>query len=51
MKEKKSNTKDWLNAGTKQEVFVKKTITVVIAIYIIYQLGYRIGTFLAHIGL
>ena len=51
MKEKKSNTKDWLNTGVKKEVFVKKMLAVVITIYIIYQLGYGIGTFLAHIGL
>lgn len=51
MKEKKSNTNDWLNTGTKKELFVKKTLAVVISIYIIYQLGYAIGTFLAHIGL
>lgn len=51
MKEKKNNLKDWLNAGTKDRVFVKKMLAVVITIYIIYQLGYGIGTLLTHIGL
>lgn len=51
MKEKKRNTKGWLNTGTKREAFVKKMLAVVLTIYIIYRLGYAIGTFLAYIGL
>lgn len=51
MKEKKNNEKDWLNSGTKKECFVRKLLVAVITIYIIYQLGYGVGTFLAHIGL
>lgn len=50
MKEKKTDMKDWLNTGEKNALFVKKMFTVVITIYIIYQLGYGIGTFLAHMG-
>ena len=51
MKEKKSDTNGWLNKGTKNGVFVIKILAVVISIYIIYQLGYAFGTFLAHIRL
>lgn len=51
MKEKKNYVKDWLNSGTTKEVFVKRIFITVMTIYIIYQLGYGIGTFLAHIGL
>lgn len=51
MKDKKQNLQDWLNTGTKKESFVKKMLTVVVTIYIIYRLGYGVGTFLAHIGL
>ena len=51
MKEKKRNTKDWFNTGTKREVFVKKMLAVVFTIYFIYRLGYAIGTFLVYIDL
>lgn len=51
MKDKKGNIQNWLNTGTKKESFFKEMFVVVITMYIIYQLGYGIGTFLAHIGL
>ena len=51
MKEKKSDTNGWLNTGTKNGGFLIKILAVVISIYIIYQLGYVFGTFLANIGL
>ena len=35
----------------KERGFGKKIFITVMTIYIIYQLGYAIGTFLAHIGL
>ncbi len=49
---KKQNTfKKWINTGTKKETFAKKTFVVLMAIFIIYQIGYVIGIFLANIGL
>lgn len=51
MKEqKKSKIKAWLNTGTKNEVFARKMFIVLITIYILYQLGYGVGMFLAQIG-
>lgn len=51
MSTKKSNIRDWLYAGTKNEVFIKKLLSIVLTVYIIYLLGYGIGTFWVHLGL
>ena len=51
MEEQKKNfIKQWLNTGTKKELCIKGIVAVSIAIYIVYQLGYAFGAFLAHIG-
>ena len=52
MKENSKNSiEEWLNKGTKKELLIKGILAGSIAIYLVYQLGYAFGTFLAHIGL
>lgn len=53
MKEKKVTLKKWLNSGSKTETVIKKAflILILIAFYLIYKLGYVIGTLLANISL
>lgn len=48
---RKNNIMDWLTTGTKHEVLIRKILVVSLAILAVYQLGYNIGEFLAHIGL
>lgn len=40
----------WMNAGTGNEVFIRKVLIVCLALLVLYKLGYAIGVFLAHIG-
>jgi len=47
---KKSNITDCLKAGTKDELW-DKVRTAAIIMFLVYQLGYALGTFLANIGL
>lgn len=49
MDSKKVTLKEWLDSGSKTEV--KKTLVVLIAFYLLYKLGYVVGTFIANIGL
>lgn len=48
---KQNKFKKRINAGTKKVTFDKKIFVVLIVIFVIYQIGYGIGSFLAHIGL
>lgn len=48
---KQNKFKKRINAGTKKVTFDKKTLVVLMVIFIIYKIGYGIGIFLAHIGL
>ena len=48
---KKSNITDWLNEGTKTEVFIKRVLVIGLMLLIFYKLGYGVGIFLTHIGL
>ena len=47
----KNKIKNWFNKGTKQEIFIKKAMIVLLTIYFLYRSGYVVGTFLAHLGL
>ncbi len=51
MNEKKVTLKDWFNSGSKTMVVIKKALIVLIAFYLMYKLGYFVGTFIANIGL
>lgn len=51
MKEKKVTLKKWFNSGSKTETVIKKAFLILIAFYLIYKLGYVIGTLLANISL
>lgn len=46
-----SNMKAWVNAGTKDEIFIRRVLVVSLTVLVIYKLGYAIGVFLAYIGL
>ena len=46
-----SNMKAWVNAGTRNEIFIRRVLVVSLTVLVIYKLGYAIGVFLAHIGL
>ena len=46
-----SDIKAWVNAGTTNEIFIRRVLVVSLTILVIYKLGYAIGVFLAHIGL
>lgn len=41
----------WFSKGTKEAVFLKKTLLVLLAFYLIYRCGYIVGVFLSNIGL
>ena len=41
----------WFENGTKNQVFCKKALLVMLAFYLMYRLGYVIGLFLSNIGL
>lgn len=51
MNSKKVTLKEWLGSGSKTAVVLKKTLVVLIAFYLMYKLGYVVGTFIANIGL
>lgn len=51
MKDKKVTLKDWLNGGSKKNIIIKKVFVIAITMYLIYNLGYAIGTFWANISL
>ena len=46
-----SDIKTWVNAGTGNEIFIRRVLVVSLTILVLYKLGYAIGVFLAHIGL
>lgn len=46
-----SDIKAWVNAGTRNEIFIRRVLVVSLTVLVIYELGYAIGVFLAHIGL
>lgn len=46
-----SDIKAWVNAGTTNEIFIRRVLVVSLTLLVIYKLGYAIGVFLAHIGL
>lgn len=46
-----SNIKAWVNAGTRNEIFIRRVLVVSLTVLVIYKLGYAIGVFLAYIGL
>ena len=41
---------DWFHSGTKSEVLIKKAFLYLFTGWIVYQLGYALGIFLANIG-
>ena len=43
--------KAWVNAGTRDEIFIRRVLVVSLTVLVIYKLGYAIGVFLAYIGL
>lgn len=47
----KKNIEDWFNSGSKNEIFIKKLLLFLLPTWLVYQLGYALGTFLANIGL
>ncbi len=47
----KKNIEDWFKSGTKNEVFFKKLLLFLVMTWLVYQLGYALGAFLANIGL
>ncbi len=51
MDKKKNNIEDWFQTGSKNKVFLKKLLLYLVMTWLIYQIGYAIGTFLANIGL
>lgn len=51
MKELENNIMAWFKKGTKEQVFFKKALLVLLAFYLMYRLGYIVGIFLANIGL
>ena len=51
MNEKNKLTNESPKAKTKTEIFIDKALTILIPLYLIYQLGYGIGVFLGRIGL
>ena len=46
-----SDIKTWVNAGTGNEIFIRRVLVVSLTILVLYKLGYAIGVFLTHIGL
>ena len=46
-----SDIKAWVNAGTTNKIFIRRVLVVSLTLLVIYELGYAIGVFLAHIGL
>lgn len=46
-----SDIKVWMNAGTGNDIFVRKVLVVSLTLLVLYKLGYALGVFLAHIGL
>lgn len=51
MDSKKVTLKECLGSGSKTEVVIKKILVVLMAFYLLYKLGYVVGTFIANIGL
>lgn len=47
----KVTLKEWFSSGSKTEVVIKKALVVLIAFYLMYKLGYVVGTFIANISL
>ncbi len=46
-----SDIKVWVNAGTGDNIFIRKILISGLTLLVLYKLGYAIGVFLAHIGL
>ena len=46
-----SDIKTWVNAGTGDNIFIRKILIVSLMLLVLYKVGYTIGVFLAHIGL
>lgn len=46
-----SDIRNWVNAGTKGEILIRKILVVCLFLLVIYKSGYAIGILLAHIGL
>lgn len=46
-----SDIKVWVNAGTGDNIFIRKILIFSLTLLVLYKLGYAIGVFLAHIGL
>ena len=46
-----SDIKAWINAGTRNEILIRRLLVVSLTLLVIYKLGYAIGVFLALIGL
>ena len=40
----------WMNAGTGNDIFIRKVLVICLTLLVLYKLGYVIGAFLAHIG-
>lgn len=50
MKNKLGAVKEWINHGTKGEVFLRRILVVGLVILILYNFGYAVGTLFAHLG-
>lgn len=51
MDKKQNDIEEWFQTGSKNEVFLKKSLLLLVMTWLIYQTGYAIGTFLAHFAL
>ena len=51
MDKKQNDIEKWFQTGAKNEVFLKKLLLYLVMTWLIYKLGYAMGTFLANIGL
>ena len=43
--------KAWVNAGTENEIFIRRVLVVSLTLLALYKLGYAVGVFLEHSGL
>lgn len=51
MTERICNMKEGFREELEQKIFYNKKVAIPITLYVIYQLGYAVGTFLANVGL
>lgn len=51
MEQNKKTLKELLQTVLKKDFIIKHKLAAILIIYCFYQFGYRIGTFLAHLGM